>query len=93
MEGVHVNYLGRVVPIENFRTFVYGADGTQKIAKSWEDYEAQISSGVWFPTREDATKNAALDDKTKRVKKEPVKGVMLETPANAVNDCFLPKEG
>jgi hypothetical protein len=48
MEGETVLYDGRIVPKQGFRVFIYGFDGQTKLVESWEEYQENISSGVWF---------------------------------------------
>lgn len=101
MEGQHVNYLGRVVPVEGFRAFVYGADGTRKVVNSWTVFEEHIALGTWFATPEAAAAND-LKPASKAFKAKG-KMVTLEMPANdsvhiiegtmeLVRDDFLPNE-
>jgi hypothetical protein len=52
MRGEYVVYLGRTVPKEGFRVFVYGYDGAQKLSTSWDEYQEDIGAGVWFSTKE-----------------------------------------
>ncbi len=54
MKGESVLYCGRIVPIEGFRTFVYGHNGTKKLVNSWTEFQEHIGSGVWFPTQNKA---------------------------------------
>lgn len=54
MEGTPAIYLGRIVDKKNFRAFIYGPNGEQRLAESWEEFEANMQSGVWFATKEDA---------------------------------------
>ncbi len=49
-------YMGRVVPQANFRTFIYGPEGKTKLVNSWSEYQLEMSSGVWFATKEEADK-------------------------------------
>ena len=42
-----VLYRGRHVPKESFRAFVYGKDNSIRLAKSWDEYEILVSSGLW----------------------------------------------
>lgn len=84
MEGTHVNYLGRVVPVHGFRAFIYGSDGGVRLVNSWESYETHISTGVWFGTKEMAIASADKQ-KPRRVKK-------TELTLELTNDDFLPNE-
>lgn len=59
MEGTPAIYLGRIVEKKNFRAFIYGPNGEQRLAESWEEFEANMQSGVWFATKEDAEASKA----------------------------------
>lgn len=63
MDGEHVIYDGREVPKEHFRAFVYGFHGARLLAKSWLEYEARVSSGIWFPKLEDVPELASEETK------------------------------
>lgn len=52
-QAKHVAYLGRVIPREGFRAFVYGFDNTEKCVDSWAEFEHEIASGEWFATKAD----------------------------------------
>lgn len=52
-----VEYLGRWVPKEHFRAFVYGVDNKMQLARTWDEYQELISSGVWFSTKERVEEN------------------------------------
>ena len=62
-------YMGRWVDREYFRTFVFSAPdalkGTQKkLAKSWDEYQSLIASGLWFdeqPVADKKHKRAQID--------------------------------
>ena len=43
-----VMYLGRWVDKELFRAFVYKIGGEKKLAKSYQEFESFISTGIWF---------------------------------------------
>ena len=69
VDSEHVIYLGRAVPKANFRTYVYGFDGAKMLARTWIQYEALISSGIWFPKLEDVPEKVVSEDiKTKDTK-------------------------
>lgn len=57
--------MGRMVPVENFRAFVYGIDGKKKLIDSWKEFESHMSTGLWFPTKAEAEKPS----EDKKVKK------------------------
>jgi hypothetical protein len=46
-------YLDRWVDKNMFRTFVYDQKGNQKLANSYEEFEALTHSGVWFATKQE----------------------------------------
>lgn len=47
-----VTYLGRKVPLDSFRVYVYNKDG-KLLVNSYNDYLAAIESGKWFSTKEE----------------------------------------
>lgn len=47
-----VMYLGRWVDKEHFRAFVYKSNKEMKLAKSYDEFEALISSGIWFDSQD-----------------------------------------
>lgn len=49
---LNVTYLGRAVPKNPFRVYVYGANNTLKLANSWEEFEKLLLTGLWFATKE-----------------------------------------
>lgn len=49
----HVMYDGRLVPKAHFRVFIYNSKGEEKLVNSWDEYEKEISSGLWFAKKED----------------------------------------
>jgi hypothetical protein len=49
-----VLYLGRAVARRGFRAFIYASDGRQKIAESYDEFDAYIHSDEWFATKEEA---------------------------------------
>ncbi len=51
-----VLYNGRWIPKAHFRAFVYNKDG-QRVAESYDEYAAMISSGTWFAEPQDDTSN------------------------------------
>lgn len=106
MSNVPAMYLGRLVDKEKFRTFIYGPKGLKKLAESWDDYEAQMASGLWFPTAEEAEASVAeVKPKPKKARPalKPKEDEVLEVLPDEevlpdddsvfeVTDDFLPKE-
>lgn len=48
MEGEIVLYDGRNVPKQGFRVFIYSFDNQTKLVESWEEYQENLASGIWF---------------------------------------------
>lgn len=100
MKGVPAIYLGQIVDKKYFRTFVYSMNGKKKLVESWDEYERDMSSGLWFSTQEDAQKRIPVE-KPKRMRNKPVeKKQELEqkndeplTEELIKDDDFLPKTG
>lgn len=90
MKGVPAIYRGKIVNKENFRVFVYGANDAKKLVESWDEFENEMQSGLWFATKEEA--KASVVEKAKRVRKAvTVKTVALKEDIE--KDDFLPKAG
>jgi hypothetical protein len=68
MEEEMVVYDGRSVPVQGFRAFVYGPNSTQKLANSWDEYQALISSGIWYSKKSDVKE--ILKESEKNSKKD-----------------------
>jgi hypothetical protein len=47
-----VPYLGRWVDKEFFRAFVYKPDGSQKLARNYDEFKELIATGLWFDSKE-----------------------------------------
>lgn len=92
MKGATAIYLGRLIPKENFRTFIYAPNGSQKLVESWDAFEAHMESGVWFATATDAQNSVANDEpKVKpRIPKDK-KEKKMDTEDASSDDDFLPK--
>ena len=61
-----VIYNGRPVKKDGFRAFIYSPKGFRKIAESWDEFQRDVSSGVWFATKEQAEKLMEERPKKKR---------------------------
>lgn len=48
MVGEHVLYDGRIIPKAGFRAYIYSYDAVEKLVNSWQEYESNIATGVWF---------------------------------------------
>lgn len=77
-------YLGKVVSKDNFRVFIYSADGSSKLVESWDEYQECMQTGVWFAEKslnsneEPAVKR--LQEKPKRQKKKDIEAEIQESP-------------
>lgn len=49
-----VTYLGRAVQKKGFRAYIYHVDGREKIAESFDEFEACTHSDEWFAQKEQA---------------------------------------
>ena len=72
MEGTPAIYLDRIVEKKNFRAFIYSPDGKQRLAESWEEFEANMQSGLWFATKEDAEASKAPANDPNHNEDEPM---------------------
>jgi len=55
MMGECVQYKGRQVSRDGFRVFVYGVDERIKLVNSWDEFQAHMSTGLWFASKEDVS--------------------------------------
>jgi hypothetical protein len=61
-EEAQFQYLGKWVNKAHFRAFVYNDKGEQELARSHQHFEALIGSGVWFASKDDASKKRKHKD-------------------------------
>ena len=47
-----VKFLGRYIPKEHFRAFVYNKNNEQKLVDSWDEFEEAMSEGIWFAEKQ-----------------------------------------
>lgn len=62
-------YLGRWISKKHFRTFIYNAE-TQKLVESYEEYEREIASGLWFASKDEAIPKQPVNIRTGRKAKD-----------------------
>ncbi len=91
MEGTPAIYLGRIVSKDNFRTFIYAPNGGQRLVESWEEFEANMQSGVWFATPEEA-QGAVEVAKPKPRPSRAKKPASVEIKEDALADDELQEE-
>ena len=65
-EESQFEYKGRWVNKAHFRAFVYNEKGDQQLAKSHEQFERLIGSGIWFASKPDASPKRKQKDGTLR---------------------------
>lgn len=73
MKGTPAIYLGRIVEKKNFRAFIYGASGERRLVESWEEFEANMQSGLWFASKEDAEASKVVDEDVEDAPVEAIK--------------------
>lgn len=72
MEGTPAVYLGRIISKENFRAFIYAPNGGRRLVESWEEFEANMQTGLWFATPEETQGSVEVpDEKPKAAKPRP----------------------
>lgn len=100
MEGTPAVYLGRIIEKKHFRAFIYGSNGEKKLVESWDEFEANMQSGIWFATVEDAAASKAIVEDAvpvevvKKARKKPVPKPKPEAvePVDELEDV-LPDDG
>ena len=78
MNGTPAIYLGRIVEKKNFRAFIYGKNGERKLAESWDEFEANMQTGIWFARKEDAEEKLKPKSKPKPKSKSKAKSEIVE---------------
>lgn len=78
MKDAPAIYLARIVSKNNFRTFIYSHDGSQKLVESWDSYEKHMETGLWFATKEEVKEPVVETEKPKRSRKTTVKAPELK---------------
>lgn len=88
MKGTPAIYLGRIVDKENFRAFIYGPNGEKKLVESWDEFEANMQSGVWFATIHDAeASKVTVKEKSKpRTKQKQMPKIEVADSENVLPD-------
>lgn len=56
MNDEAVKYNGRIVPKAGFRAYVYDKDSNKKLTNSWGEFEAHVSTSMWFSDKADIPK-------------------------------------
>lgn len=59
-------YLGRWVNKNNFRAFVYSSNNDQILAKSYQEFESLLASGLWFACKKE--KKASPEESTDAIR-------------------------
>jgi hypothetical protein len=55
-------YLGRMVPKEGFRVFIYGKDDKKKVVNSWDEFVNHMATGEWFSSPEELQATLELEE-------------------------------
>lgn len=63
MSDEMVKYDDRYVPKQGFRAYIYGYDNQKLLVNSWEEYQKEISSGLWYPKISDVPQKEKLEKK------------------------------
>lgn len=53
MKGTPAKYLGKIIGKENFRAYIYNAEGSKKLVESWDEFELHMATGLWFSKKAD----------------------------------------
>ena len=53
MDESEAMYMGRVIPKEGFRAFVYGKENRRRIVESWDEFMCHVETGEWFSSPEE----------------------------------------
>jgi hypothetical protein len=91
-------YLGKIVSKHHFRVYVYASNGSQKLVESWDEYEREMATGLWFATKEEAeiTIKKPLEEeikiKTRKTRKSSVKLVEESDPIGVLGELGLDSE-
>jgi len=96
MKDTPAIYLGKIVSKKNFRAFIHAPNGATKLVNSWDEYEAHMEKGLWFPTKEDAQEalaSVAPKEPEPQVKapEEVIEKPKAQKAKKASDDGFLPK--
>ncbi len=70
-----VIYNGRIVDKKHFRVYIFGHEGQKKLVNNYDEYEAHLSTGVWFDSM------TAIPHKSKISRKKPRNDEKLVTPS------------
>ena len=71
-------YLGRIIPKEHFRAYIYKANGDKKLVNSWDEFEAHMETGIWFAEDINA-KEVQTEEAIEKPKKKSTKSTNYES--------------
>jgi hypothetical protein len=69
-----VEYMGKMVPKNHFRVYVYNKDLDKKLCNNYSEYLVLRDTGVWFDSIEDAKAIEHMQTKTKKKGRPKLKG-------------------
>lgn len=81
-----VIYLGRYVNREHFRAWVYDANGDQKLADDFNEFEDLLATGLWFAEKQEAQPKVEIIKSVAKRKRRQANG----SDSEAVCDRLLP---
>jgi hypothetical protein len=90
MQQGSVFYNGRHVPIDGFRTYIYGNAGQKKLVNSWDEFQAHVSTGMWFALKNEVNIKHIKNTRKKETPPSQIKPVLkIETEAEleVINDA------
>ncbi|CAB4151264.1 hypothetical protein UFOVP685_15 [uncultured Caudovirales phage] len=87
MKGTPAIYLGRIVDKKNFRAFIHAPDGSRRIAESWDEFEANMQSGLWFATPEDAKLSLEASNTKPKARPQRAKKEVPVIKCDLKDDC------
>ena len=59
-------YLGRWVNKDQFRAYVYNSKGDQKLANSYNEFQEDIASGLWFASKPEGLSEVPVSKERKQ---------------------------
>ncbi len=77
-----VIYNGRRILKNHFRAYVYGQNEAKKLVNSWDEFEAHMATGLWFPSK------AEVAPKPKP-RRKPAQPVVVN---GLIEEDFLPND-
>jgi len=80
-----VIYNGKRIQKKQFRAFIYGAEDKRKLVNSYDEFEANLATGIWFASKD------KVPAKAKVLRKKPGKAEDSEGFKN-IEDVIFPND-